>query len=52
MFLNFSAAKQLISRNQAEFQMVWSGLEQYQPRKKEYFWPISEAIQRMFLNNL
>ena len=22
--------------------MVWSGLEKYYPRKKEYFWPISE----------
>ena len=43
MFLYFSAAKHLIRRNQAEFSMVWSGLEQYQPRKKEYFWPISES---------
>ena len=23
--------------------MVWSGLEQYQSRKKEYFWPTSES---------
>ena len=31
MFLFFSAAKHLISRNQAEILMVRSGLEQYQP---------------------
>ena len=36
MFLYFSAAKHLISRNQAEFLMVWSGLEQYQPRTTLY----------------
>ena len=36
-FLYFYTAKHLIRRNQAEFSMIWSGLEQYQPRKKEYF---------------
>ena len=45
MFWYFSAAKNLIRRNQAKFSMVWAGLEQYQTRKKEYFWPISESFQ-------
>ena len=34
MFLHFYAFEHLIRRNQAEFSMVWSGLEKYHPKKE------------------
>ena len=34
MFLYFYAFEHLIRRNQAEFSMVWSGLEKYHPKKE------------------
>ena len=43
MFLHFYAFKHHIRGNQSEFFMVRSGLEKYHPRKKEYFWLISES---------
>ena len=32
--------------------MVWSRLEKYHPRNKEYFWPISESSLPVFLKKL
>ena len=52
MFLFFSAAKHLISRNQAEFLMVWSGLEQINQERKSIFDQFQKAVQRVFLNKL
>ena len=43
MFLHFYAFKHHIRGNQSKFFMVRSGLEKYYPRKKEYFWLISES---------
>ena len=52
MFLHFYAFEHLIRGNQQEFFMVRSGLEKYHPRKKEYFWLISESrLTGFFLIN-
>ena len=42
-FLHYYAFEHLIRRNQPEFAIVWSGLQKYHPRKKEYFRKLSNG---------